>query len=91
LASAAIGGHIHVIGVLSSGTLSPRGLIPWKTLRGVMVGSRADHEAMNEMLTVHEIRPLIDKVFRFDQVVDGYRYLESGAHVGKVVIEADDV
>ncbi len=89
VASTAVGGQIHMVGALSTGTLSPRSLIPWKTLRGIMVGSRADHEAMNSMIAHHEIRPLIGSVFPFDQVVEAYRYLESAAHMGKVVIELD--
>jgi NADPH:quinone reductase-like Zn-dependent oxidoreductase len=87
VASTAVGGQIHMIGVLSTGTLSPRALIPWRTLRGIMVGSSADHEAMNAMLCVHQIRPLIGKVFSFGDAVDAYRYLQSAAHIGKVVIE----
>jgi NADPH:quinone reductase-like Zn-dependent oxidoreductase len=90
VASTAKGGQIPTIGALSVGTLSPRSLIPWKTLRGIMVGSRADHEAMNRMIEFHQIRPLIGKVFPFDQAIEAYRYLESAAHIGKVVIALDD-
>ena len=87
VASAAVGGQIHMIGALSAGALNPRSLVAWKTLRGVMVGSRADHEAMNKMVEHHLIRPLVAKVFPFEEAVQAYRYLESGAHMGKVVIE----
>lgn len=90
VASTAAGGQVHMVGALSVGTLSPRSLIPWKTLRGIMVGSRADHEAMNRMIEFHEIHPVIGKVFPFEKVIDAYRYLESAAHMGKVVIELDD-
>ncbi len=31
-------------------------------------------------------RPVIDKVFSFEEAVDAYAYLESQKHVGKVVI-----
>jgi NADPH:quinone reductase-like Zn-dependent oxidoreductase len=89
IASSAVGGQVHMIGVLSDGTLAPRSLIPWKTLRGIMVGSTADHEAMNCMLELHQIRPLIGKCFSFDEVREAYRYLESSAHIGKVVIERE--
>ena len=84
--SVAVGGQVHMIGALSNGTLSPRLLVPWKTLRGVMVGSTADHEAMNRMVAYHKIRPVVGKVFPFDEAVEAYRYLESASHVGKVVI-----
>jgi NADPH:quinone reductase-like Zn-dependent oxidoreductase len=34
----------------------------------------------------HQLRPVVDKVFPFDQAADAYRYFASRAHVGKVVI-----
>ncbi|MGH9613002.1 MAG: zinc-binding dehydrogenase, partial [Bryobacteraceae bacterium] len=34
----------------------------------------------------HQIHPVIDRVFGFEQARDAYAYLESGAHFGKVVI-----
>ncbi|WP_240655757.1 zinc-binding dehydrogenase [Paraburkholderia phosphatilytica] len=34
VASVAVGGQVHMIGALSNGTLGPRLLVPWKTLRG---------------------------------------------------------
>ena len=65
---------------------------PWPTvvrsltLNGVYVGSRTMFEEMNRALTLHEVHPIIDRVFEFDDAVDAYRYLESQAHFGKVVI-----
>lgn len=32
-------------------------------------------------------KPVIDKVFPFDEAADAYAYLESQRHVGKVVIK----
>lgn len=31
-------------------------------------------------------KPLIDKVFRFDEIVEAHRYMESNAQVGKIVV-----
>lgn len=44
---------------------------------------------MNRLLAANPevTRPLVDKVFSFDQAVDAYAYLESQKHVGKVVIK----
>lgn len=89
VASAAVNGQVHMVGALSTGSLNPRLLVQWKTLRGVMVGSRADHEAMNRMVAFHQIRPVIGKTFPFHQAIEAYRFLESAQHTGKVVIEAD--
>ena len=52
-----------------------------------MVGSRADHEAMNRMMAYHQIRPVIGKVFAFDDALGAYGCLEEAAHPGKIVIE----
>lgn len=44
---------------------------------------------MNRLLVANPevTRPVIDKVFSFDQVIEAYAYLESQSHVGKVVIK----
>ena len=85
--SCAIGGQIHMIGVVGGdGALNPAYLIACKTVRGFMVGSRSHFEAMNKALAAHKIKPAIDRVFEFDQAGDAYRHLDSGSHVGKVVI-----
>ena len=31
--------------------------------------------------------PIIDKVFKFEEVIDAYAHLESQKHVGKIVIK----
>jgi NADPH:quinone reductase-like Zn-dependent oxidoreductase len=84
-----VGGRISVIGVLSGGggevNLSPI-LMRNVQLQGIYVGSRAMFEAMNRAIALHQLRPVIDRVFEFDQVSEALRYQESGAHLGKVVI-----
>ncbi len=52
----------------------------------VYVGSRRMFERMNAALALRQVRPVIDRVFAFEQAQEAYRYLESQAHVGKVVI-----
>jgi NADPH:quinone reductase-like Zn-dependent oxidoreductase len=32
------------------------------------------------------LKPVVDRVFTFDQAKEAYRYMESGSHFGKVVI-----
>jgi len=41
---------------------------------------------MNAFLTEHEIRPVIDREFAFEEAGEAYDYLESGSHFGKVVV-----
>jgi NADPH:quinone reductase-like Zn-dependent oxidoreductase len=38
-------------------------------------------------LAAGAIRPVIDRVFPFDDIVAAHRHLESNAQVGKVVVE----
>lgn len=84
-----LGGHISLLGVLAGqrGEVNPLPAV-MKAIRihGIYVGSRAMFEAMNRVLVQHALHPVIDRVFPFSQVNDALRHLESGAHVGKVVI-----
>jgi NADPH:quinone reductase-like Zn-dependent oxidoreductase len=84
-----IGGHIAVIGVLS-GTAISMDLIPllMQKLRvfGVLVGPRESFEAMNRAIALHALRPVIDRVFAMAEAKEAFRYMESGAHFGKICI-----
>jgi NADPH:quinone reductase-like Zn-dependent oxidoreductase len=55
-------------------------------LQGIFVGSVAMFQSMLKAIEVSELRPVVDRVFPFDQAVEALKYLESGAHFGKVVI-----
>ena len=84
------GGTVSLIGVLTSGQIDPTALLfRSATLRGVYVGSRAMFEAMNRLIEVNRIRPVIDRVFPFDQAREAYRALSEADHVGKIVIRID--
>ncbi len=87
--STAIGGHLALIGGLSgwNGQL-PAGLLALRSLRasGIYVGSRADFEAMNTFITEHQLRPVIDKEFKFDDAPAAFTYMDSSNLFGKVVI-----
>ena len=82
-------GQMAVIGVLTgvAGTI-PVGLIGIQTLsvRGIFVGSVAMFEDMNRAIAASQLRPVIDRVFPFEQSVDALRYLQSAQHIGKIVI-----
>jgi NADPH:quinone reductase-like Zn-dependent oxidoreductase len=85
-------GQIVVIGVLTgvAGTV-PLGLIGLQTLsvRGVYVGSVAMFQDMNRAITLHGLRPVIDRVFSFSETRDALRYLQSARHFGKIVISLE--
>jgi NADPH:quinone reductase-like Zn-dependent oxidoreductase len=56
------------------------------TLQPHFVGNRLGFEAMNAALSLHQIVPVIDRVFPFEEVREAYRYFAVGQHTGKVVI-----
>ena len=82
------GGHIALIGVLSGqGNIDPRFIfVKQLKIQGIHVGSRAMFEAMNSAISNSRLKPVIDRVFPFDQAKEAMNYLESGAHFGKVCI-----
>jgi len=58
-------------------------------VRGVYVGSGRMFGALNRALSANGIRPIVDRVFPFDEARAAYEYLASGAHFGKVVIRVN--
>ena len=90
LRSIKIGGHIGLIGNLSGNATEVNLiLILMQNLRiqGVLVGSRDTFEAMNRAIALHELRPVIDRVFAFDEARQAFEYMASGSHFGKICIK----
>jgi NADPH:quinone reductase-like Zn-dependent oxidoreductase len=89
LATLAVGGHMALVGSLSGGggSIPMRGLTS-RDLRfsAFFVGSRADFEEMNRFLEGHRIRPLIDRVFEFEDAPAAFDFIENGDFMGKIVI-----
>lgn len=89
LKAVAVGGTISVIGVLS-GISSELNIIPLLMqhlrLQGILVGSREGFERMNRAIEVHEMKPVIDRVFDFGDAPEAFAHMASGAHFGKVCI-----
>lgn len=56
------------------------------TLRSVAAGSRAHFLAMNRAITLHRLKPVIDRVFPFEEAQAAYRYYEQAHPFEKVVI-----
>jgi NADPH:quinone reductase-like Zn-dependent oxidoreductase len=84
-----VGGKITLIGGLSGGAseLNP-GLIFARraNVQGISVGSTQMFMAMNRAIEVGALKPVIDKVFGFDEAPAAYHHMASGAHFGKIVI-----
>jgi NADPH:quinone reductase-like Zn-dependent oxidoreductase len=41
---------------------------------------------MNQMIAYHKLRPVIDKLFGFEDAAAAYSYLQSANHLGKVMV-----
>lgn len=83
------GGHVALIGGLSEfgGDIPSYALMGKNaTASGIYVGSRANFEALNTFLEKHRFKPLIDKVFAYEDAPAAYEYMDSDKLFGKVVI-----
>ena len=83
-----IGGTVSLIGVLTgAGTMDPMAILRKSIrLQGIYVGSRAMFEAMNRAMSLHTVRPVIDRAFPFEESRGALSYMESAAHFGKIVV-----
>ncbi len=86
----AVGGHVSLIGVLTGvkgDFLMGPALFRQLRLQGVLVGTRRDQQEMVAALEATDIRPVIDRHFPLEQLIDAFRHEESGAHFGKICID----
>ncbi|MCG6923910.1 MAG: NAD(P)-dependent alcohol dehydrogenase [Acidobacteria bacterium] len=84
-----VGGHVSLVGSLSGleATLNlalvfMRGV----RLQGVLVGSRDTFDALNRVISRYRLRPVIDRVFAFEDAPAAFEHLQSQGHLGKVVV-----
>lgn len=83
-------GTISFIGVLA-GFSAPVDTYQFMTknvrLHGIEVGSAEMFEEMNRFIESRQLKPVIDRTFAFSEAREALKYLESGAHFGKVALE----
>jgi len=83
------GGTISMIGVLAGTDMgAPLGLVVTRHVRlqGITVGSGEDFRSMVKAISAHKLRPVVDRVFGFEQLHNALEYLASGKHFGKICI-----
>ena len=81
------GGDISLIGLLAQGQFdATKLLMKGARLQGIFVGSREMFEHMNKTITTHKITPVVDKVFKVDEIKEALEMLVSGSHFGKIVL-----
>ena len=88
--SLARGGKVCLIGFVAGreGDTSPFPLM-YKAgnLHGIFVGDREMFEEMNRAIAVNHLKPVIDRVFTFDEAKQAFTHHASGQFMGKVVIQ----
>lgn len=58
------------------------------TVRGILVGSRLQFEAMNRAIEANDIHPVVDeKVFELKDLKEAYQYMWDQKHFGKLTIK----
>jgi NADPH:quinone reductase-like Zn-dependent oxidoreductase len=90
LGSIRVGGKITMIGSAFAGAadINPMLFLGKRAnVQGISVGSTQMFEAMNRAITVGKLKPVIDKVFPFDEAPAAYRYMQAAQHFGKIVIK----
>ena len=84
-----IGGRISLIGVLSGNAtqVNLNSILMQKVrVQGILVGHRESFEAMNRAITLSGLRPVIDRVFPFEEAPAAFEHMAAGRHFGKIVV-----
>jgi NADPH:quinone reductase-like Zn-dependent oxidoreductase len=90
LASTRNGGRLALVGLLGGWpSLTSSLLTAGVDITPIKVGSRTDFEAMNRAVAFHQLRPIIARRYRFEQLPEALRYLQTGRQLGKIVIGFD--
>lgn len=84
------GAHISLIGGLDGGFAQSVSAVVLfdkdASATGFHVGSRADFLNLNRFLAGHQIHPVIDRVFDFEDAPAGFDFYLNGDFMGKIVI-----
>jgi NADPH:quinone reductase-like Zn-dependent oxidoreductase len=56
-------------------------------ISGISIGSRADQEDMIRAIKANRLKPVIDRRFLLQEIVDAFTYYEAQKHFGKVCLE----
>src|SRR6202011_5860079 len=84
------GGRIYLIGVLGGNTTEVS--IPAIQMRrvrveGVLVGSRASFEALNRAVSMHRLRPVIDRTFPLAEARAPFEHRAAGRHLREISLQ----
>lgn len=57
------------------------------TLKGIMNGPKDRFEEMIKFMEEKKCKPVVDKVWKFEESKEALQYLYKGGHFGKVVVK----
>jgi len=91
LKAIAMEGTISIIGAIGGFDVAkqPSIMEAWMnfcTVRGIMIGSRQQFEEMNRAIEASDIKPVVEKVFGFEETKEAYQFVWDQRHFGKVGI-----
>ncbi|CAG8959355.1 hypothetical protein HYFRA_00001253 [Hymenoscyphus fraxineus] len=92
------GGLINCIGYLSGKEDAPGdrlntnvlALLRNVTLKGILNGPKERFEEMIDFMTEKNVKPVVDRVFNFEEAKEALQYLFGGGHFGKVVVKVSE-
>jgi len=81
-------GSIGLIGVLTMGEFNPM-MVLAKSIRlqGIYCGSRLMLENLNSALAANDVKPVVDKVYAFEDARQAFHDMKAAQHFGKLVVE----
>jgi NADPH:quinone reductase-like Zn-dependent oxidoreductase len=83
------GGKIVFFGATlgNPSTLEARKIF-WNQLKiiGTTMGSDDDFDGMLDLVTTHQIKPLVDSVFKLEQALEAFDRMQDGKQLGKIVL-----
>ena len=83
-------GNITLIGILGGRKAEfvlPKFFFKHAHMNGIAVGNRRSQEDMVRAIELSGLKPVIDRSFALPELAQAFRYQESGAHFGKIVVE----
>lgn len=87
VAAVRVGGTIGMIGVLTQGTLNATAVMRKSIrLQGIYVGNRSMFENMNKAIAAHEMHPVVDRIFPFEEARAAFHCMREAGHFGKIVV-----
>jgi NADPH:quinone reductase-like Zn-dependent oxidoreductase len=84
-------GWIHAVGFMAGNPtdvpIQSEVIMKSILFRGVFIGPIKALRDLNKVMSLHKIKPIVDRVFPFEEAIEAFNYLEKGEQFGKVIIK----